>query len=847
MGFPELMNGTKCNSIQVKLAMQGQRARLLFRHHRKRHWLTDQVDPPGYTCGFGNSAKARLYISMGSVRFGLLGLAACTMAWVAPVARAQWNPPNPVESFEKQPQGLEVTQKAGVLRLEVNAADVLHVTYAPLQPVKEARQPDNVVIKHNWPAINFDVSSDTKAITLTTANLKAVIERESGALHFSGTDGKPLTTESYRSLNPVEVNGEKTFHAESFFAIYGSHEGLYGLGQHQAGVWNYRGETVDLSQENTNIAIPLMVSTNGYGIFWNNASRSRVNNRFVHMLYLSAEVADRVDYYFIYGPEADQIVGRYRDLTGEAPLFGRWAYGFWQCKNKYQSQQELETVAAKYRALHIPVDNIVQDWFWWGTMGEMKWNEKYPDPQGLINKLHDEHFHLMVSIWPYFRPGSTVYDEFDKKGWFVEKTKVGGFHPLGQALYDATNPDARKQYWANVNAALFQKGVDAWWLDTDEPETEGREDNILVDHKLHAGSGARYANAYPLFHSGGVSEGQQAASDKKRVFILSRSAYAGSQRYGVTAWSGDVLSDWMTFARQIPAGLNYSISGMPYWTTDIGGFISGGNLNDPSFRELFVRWFQFGAFSPIFRVHGTRWPDENEMWSYGPEAQRILVDYDTLRYRLLPYIYSMAWQVTNNHSTLMRPLVMDWRNDVEAQNTGDEYLFGPAILVSPVTSQGATTRSVYLPKATWYDFWTGEKLEGGRRIEAAAPLEKMPLFVRAGSIVPMGPAMEWSTEKPADPIELRIYPGADGDFILYEDENDGYNYTKGAHATTGLHWDDAARTLTLGAREGSFRGMTAQHTFRVVLVGKGHGTGIGETSTVEKTVDYGGEKAAVNF
>jgi alpha-D-xyloside xylohydrolase len=350
---------------------------------------------------------------------------------------------------------------------------------------------------------------------------------------------------------------------------------------------------------------------------------------------------------------------------------------------------------------------------------------------------------------------------------------------------------------------------------------------------------------YPLFHSGAVSDGQRAASDEKRVFILSRSAYAGSQRYGVTAWSGDVLSDWVTFQRQIPAGLNYSISGMPYWTTDIGGFISGGDLKDAKFRELFVRWFQFGAFSPIFRVHGTRIPDENELWSYGPEAQKILVDYDTLRYRLMPYIYSQAWQVTSQHGTLMRPLVMDWRNDVEAQNTGDEYLFGPAILVTPVTTQGATTKTVYLPKATWYDFWTGEKQEGGKRIEADAPLAKLPLFVRAGSLIPMGPAMEWATQKPADPIELRVYPGADGDFVFYEDENDSYRYEKGAHATVALHWDDAAKTLTLGAREGSFPGMLAEHTFRVVLVSKGLGVGIGESTTAEKTVIYKGAKLVV--
>jgi len=795
-------------------------------------------------------------------------------AGLAPTASmGQWTTPNPVVSFDKRADGLEVRQKDGVLRVEVKADDLLHVTYSPVGPAAAGlasaeRASDDVVVKKDWTGAAFEVVSDEKTITLSTAKVRVQVERESGAIHYiaakggmaTGSQGvvatgpgstahsmrgELLTTDGYRSLRPVEVNGEKAFHAEVSFSIYGSHEGFYGLGQHQAGVWNYRGETVDLSQENTNIAIPLLVSTNGYGIFWNNSSRSRVNNRFVHALYVSAEVADRVDYYFIYGPEPDQIIGRYRELTGEVPLFGRWAYGFWQCKNKYQSQKELETVAAKYRAEHIPVDNIVQDWFWWVTMGEMKWNANYPDPQELIDTLHKEHFHLMVSIWPYFRPGSATYDEFDKKGWFVAKTVSPSFHPVGQALYDATNPEARKQYWANANTALFQKGVDAWWLDTDEPETEGREDNLLVMNKMFLGSGARFANVYPLFHSQGVSDGQRAASDEKRVFILSRSAYAGSQRYGLTAWSGDVLSDWVTFQRQIPAGLNYSMSGMPYWTTDIGGFISGGNLNDPKFRELFVRWFQFGAFSPIFRVHGTRNPDENELWSYGPEDEKILVDFDTLRYRLMPYIYSEAWQVTNNHGTLMRPLVMDWREDVEAQNTGDEYLFGLAILVSPVYTQGVSSRTVYLPKATWYDFWTGEKVEGGKRIQADAPLEKLPLFVRAGSIVPMGPKMEWATEKPADPIELRIYGGADGDFNFYEDENDSYRYEKGAHATIALHWDDGAKTLTIGAREGSFPGMLAQHTFRLVVVGKGHGVGIQESEAAEATVVYKGEKMAV--
>jgi alpha-D-xyloside xylohydrolase len=782
-----------------------------------------------------------------SVRFAPLALTAILLC-AAHSGRAQWNAPNPATSFTQITDGLEVHQTAGVLRIQVTSPSILHVTYGPETATRE-HAPDGVLAKRDWPPAQFSIESDEKAITLTTAQVKAVLERSTGALAYETLTGKTLTTDSYRQLLPAEVNGEKTSHAEVFFAIYGSKEGLYGLGQHQAGVWNYRGETVDLSQENTNIAIPLLVSSNGYGIFWNNPSRSRVNNRFVHMLYLSAEVADKIDYYFLAGPEPDQVIAHYRELTGDAPMFGRWAYGFWQCKNKYQSQKELEDVAAKYRALHIPVDNIVQDWFWWVTMGEMKWNTNYPDPEKLINTLHDEHFHLMVSIWPYFRPGSKEYETMDKNGWFLAKTQVGGFHPVGQALYDPTNPEARKYYWDNANAALFKNGakdgVDAWWLDTDEPETEGREENILVDHQMHLGSGARYANIFPNFHTGGVADGQRAASDQKRVFILSRSAYAGSQRNGVTAWSGDVLSDFVTFQRQISAGLNYAISGMPYWTTDIGGFISGGDLNDPKFRELFVRWFQFGTFSPIFRVHGTRNPSENELWSYGAEAQKILVDYDTLRYRLMPYIYSEAWRVTNERYTLMRPLVMDWRTDVRAQNTGDAYMFGPSILVNPVYTQGATSRSVYLPKATWYDFWTGERVGGEQTVQAAAPLDKLPLYIRAGSILPLGPTMEWATEKPEDPIELRVYPGADGEFTLYEDENDNYNYEKGAHATIPMHWDDGAHTLKIGARSGSFAGMLEKRSFRVVIVRRGHGSGILPSASAERTVIYTGAEVSI--
>jgi len=708
-------------------------------------------------------------------------------------------------------------------------------------------RPDPVIIKKNWPSTKFTTETTDESVTLSTTQIKVVVARVDGAITYRDLSGKQLVQEATRKLTPVRVNGEDAYRAESFLSIYGSHEALYGLGQHQSGVWNYRGESVDISQDNSNIAVPLLVSSNGYGIFWNNDSRSRFNNRFANYLYISSEVADVIDYYFFYGPELDKVIASYRELTGQAPMFGRWAYGFWQCKNRYKSQDEILGVARKYRDLHIPVDNIVQDWFWWNRKGEFTFNKNYPDPKGMIDELHRENFHLMISIWPFFEPGSANYDFAEKQGWFIDKFKFAKppYHTDAMAVYDATNPDARKFYWNQVDQGLFKIGADAWWMDTDEPETEGLEENILLGHKLAIGSGDRYVNIYPLVDTAGVYDGQRAASDQKRVYILSRSAFAGSQRNGVTAWSGDINSDWFSYRRQIPAGLNFALSGIPYWTTDIGGFVFG-SPSDPAFRELFVRWFQFGTFNPILRVHGTRNPDENELWSYGPEAQKILVSFDRLRYRLLPYTYSLAWMTTNSSYTPMRPLVMDFRSDVRAQNTADEFMYGPAFLVSPVTEPAATSRRVYLPQSMWYDFWNGATVDGEREITAESPLEKLPLYIRAGSIIPLGPDIEWSTQKAADPIELRVYRGADGDFTLYEDENDNYDYEKDIHATIPFHWDEARKTLTIGDRQGTFPGMLASRTFRVIFVSENHGVGVAPSDLVDKVVQYSGTQITVS-
>jgi alpha-D-xyloside xylohydrolase len=766
------------------------------------------------------------------------------LAWIfLPLnIQAQWNPANPVVSVKRQSDGVLLTMKAGMLRVDVCDDSTFHVVYSPTTSFPD--EPSYIVTKTAWPAAQWTFDTTDKGIVLTTSRMKVTIFREDGRILFSDATGRKLFQEDERTLTPVEVNGEKTYHSELVSNLWDSTEAFYGLGQHQAGVLNYHGESVELSQDNTNISVPFFLSSNGYGILWNNSSRSCFNNRFPHALYLSSEVADTIDYYFLYGPDFDRIEAGYRDLTGAAPLFGKWAYGFWQCKNRYSSQDELLGVAHKYRELHIPVDNIVQDWFWWTTMGEPVFNQNYPDPKGMLADLHQNNFHVMFSFWPFFQPGSSVYDDMSQRGYLLLSTlEADGIHPKGQALYDAYNPAARQYYW-QLLAKLLAIGADAWWLDTDEPETQYRETNNLVGSKVFIGSGARYANLFPLMHTMGVYLNQRAVTDQKRVFILSRSAFAGIQRNSIAAWSGDVEANWLSFARQIPAGLNFDLSGIPYWTTDIGGFVTG-HPDDPAYRELFVRWFEYGAFCPVFRVHGTRVPSVNELWSYGPEAQAILTDYDRLRYRLMPYIYSVAWMTTNEGYTPMRALVMDFRDDVRAQNIGDQFLFGPAILVNPVTEPGATSRRLYLPKAMWYGFWTGNAVEGPSTIDASAPLDRMPLYVRAGSILPMGPDIQFSTEKPADPIELRVYTGADGGFTLYEDENDNYNYEKGVYATIPLKWDEAKQELTIGERHGKFPGMLETRTFQIVFVTAGHGVGIAPTDRADKVVNYTGAPITV--
>jgi alpha-D-xyloside xylohydrolase len=698
------------------------------------------------------------------------------------------------------------------------------------------------------PSFTARVEIATGRVTFLDAGSAAVLAESASGTSFQATTVGSPAVPSY----VVKQNFDLA-----------SGEAIYGLGQHQQGIWNYVGQSVTLLQKNMEVGVPVWLSSKGYAVLWDNPSVATVDvgKTTAGRLAWNSEAGDAVDYYFCYGPEADTAIAGYRTLTGAAPMFGKWAWGFWQCKERYQTQQELLDVASQYRTLGIPIDGIIQDWRYWpdsfdsntqkGGWGSHDFDpSRYPDPAALMSTLHSEHIHTLISVWAKFdvtSSGTSIPNLQQLEAVNGAYPQVIPYvYPAGQGKwYDPFQPAARSVYWQEISQKIFAFGWDGWWLDASEPELSGkwgefRNFNTAVGTPA-AAPGAKVFNAYPLMHTTGVYEGQRAETSQKRAIILTRSAYAGQQRNAAITWSGDISGSWSVFAAQIPAGLNFVSSGIPYWNTDIGGFGSG----DPStaaYAELFTRWFQYGAFCPMFRVHGTNYA--KEVWRFPTATQPILINYINLRYRLLPYIYSVAWKVTNEGYTMMRPLVMDFRADAQADGIGNQFLFGPSLMVNPVTTSGATSRSVYLPAgATWFDFWTGATLAGGQTITANAPIETMPLYARAGSIVPMGPTIQYAMQS-SDPVELRVYPGANGSFTLYEDEGDNYDYESGARATIPFTWDDGTKTLTIGARQGSFPGMLAQRTFRVVFVRSGHGVGVA-TTPADVVVTYDGSAVAV--
>ena len=749
-------------------------------------------------------------------------------------------PPLPPIAVAQAPDGFTATIGPENLHLSVCGEAVIHVVASPgsLDSIRPD-QPWILDAQQSCPGAKFQFSATDDTATVTTAMVKVEFSLKRGNLQYSTLAGEKLIQEGAavpRTYEPDQVNGERTYHVTDRFSPDPT-EGFYGLGQHQSGMFNYRGSTVELGQNNTDVAIPLLVSSKGYAILWNSASFSYADNRFPLDFHFDSLAGDSVDYYLIYGPEMDQIIHEYRGLTGHTPMLPKWAYGFFQSKDRYMTQNEILGIAHRYRQQHIPLDAIVQDWFWWKTEGDPVFNSNYSDIPGELKTLHDQHVHAMISVWGLFSAESENFKTIAARHWDLANAHV----------YDATNAKARDFYWENLVGQLFSQGWDAFWLDSAEPEEYWPHmgDAILRDKQLAIGSGARYTNIFPFMHTNGIQEHWKAANDQKRVFLLTRSAFLGQQRVGATVWSGDVYSTYWGLSHQVAAGLNFALSGYPYWTTDIGGYWQPHDRppNDPVYQELYTRWFEFGVFCPIFRTHGHR--AHNEMWTYD-KVEPILLNYDRLRYRLMPYIYSLAWRVTDQDYTIQRPLLMDWRTDPETWNIGDQFMFGPAILVSPVLKPDARHRAVYLPDApAWYDFWSGASLPGGKEVDAEAPLDRIPLFVRAGSILALGPEIEYANQKPADPIELRIFPGANGKFELYEDEGDSYNYENGAHAIIPLQWSESSKTLTIGQRNGQYPGMPKEVTFHIVWISPGHGVGEAVEARPDRVVQYEGKAISV--
>ena len=587
-----------------------------------------------------------------------------------------------------------------------------------------------------------------------------------------------------------------------------------------------------------------------------------------------SEITSQLDYYFVAGDDMDEVISGYRTLTGKAQIMPKWAMGYWQSRQKYNTQDEILGALKGFRNRGIPIDNIVLDWNHWpeNAWGSHEFDKtRFPDPKGMVDSIHAMHGRMMISVWPKFYTTTEHFREFDENGWMYQlsvkdslKDWVGPGYTYG--FYDAYNADARKLFWNQMYEHYYPLGIDAWWMDASEPNIRDCTDMQYrkdLCGPTALGPSAEYFNAYALMNADAIYNGQRSVDNDKRVFLLTRSGFAGLQRYSTATWSGDIATRWEDMKAQISAGLNFAMSGIPYWTMDIGGFcvesryVAGQkqwnetkteNADYKEWRELNTRWFQFGAFCPLYRAHG-EYP-LREPWEIAPEghpAYNSIVYYTKLRYNMMPYVYSLAGMTWFKDYTIMRPLVMDFAYDAEVNDVGDQFMLGPAFMVSPVYCYGARSRSVYFPESEgWYDFYSGKFQRGGERIDVKAPYERVPLYVRAGSIVPFGEDMQYTDEKPAEHILLYVYQGADGEFTLYEDEGVNYNYEQGQYAMIPMEYDDETRTLTLGEREGSFPGMLQERTFTVVVVNKDKPQGF-DLRAKGIEVRYTGSKQEIKF
>ena len=763
---------------------------------------------------------------------------------------------------------VEMQTSGTTVTLEFFTPSIVRVVKSPIGHTYEKQglvviaRPDDVRITRKGHTVSSDaltVSLDAKTGALTFTAKGKTLLREKGACQFEPRTTGP-DSGAYRVTQCFQLDKD---------------EAIYGLGTFQNGKINRRGEHKLMEQSNLEDFQNVLQSIKGWGIYWDNYSRTQFDDDAVKGMSFSSEVGDCVDYYFMYGGSADGVIAQMRHLSGDVPMFPLWTYGFWQCKERYKSAAELLGVVDQYRALQVPLDGIVQDWQYWGS--NYLWNamdfltEEYANGEQMIRDVHQKHAHFMISIWASFGPKTKAYRQLDEKGLLFdfETWPQSGLtfwpprmdYPSGVRVYDAFSPEARDIYWQHLKP-LLDKGTDAWWMDSTDPDFFNPKESDY-DHRAGAnGTWRSLRNAFPLETVKGVYHNQRQTEHQKRVFIMTRSAFAGQQHYGSGLWSGDVASSWDMLRKQVPAGLSYSLTGCPNFNTDIGGFFcgsyntkgSGSAPQNPQFQELYVRWMQYGLFCPVFRSHGADAP--REIWQFGKRGEPVYDAIESqirLRYRLIPYLYSTAWQVTSNNESYLRPLFSDFAADKKVWNMTDEFMFGRSILAAPILDPQYTQEIVlrenamtgwdakqpaagdsnvaaaidwstpktvtkYLPKGTlWYDFWTGKSYRGGQSVTLQTSLDRVPMFVRAGSILPLGPEMQYTGEKPWDNLELRLYPGADGTFTLYEDEGDTYRYEQGVYTTIRFDWNDQARTLTIAERQGSYPGMLSSRQFIVIL------------------------------
>ena len=924
------------------------------------------------------------------------------------------------ESYLKTASGTEITIKNSLtgikkIRLQPIADQIIHVTAISVNEF-----PIDKSLMAIWPsktAIPYTAKFENGSVIITTKTIKAEVSVETGIVTYRDLNNKLILTQSKTiepALVPKVFNGESSYKVSQVFDAQ-ENEAYYGLGQHQQGLVNYKGRRVDLSQYNTEIGVPFLISNKGYGILWDNYSitkagdireyqplsamrlfsktdnegwltatyslrtapdkvllsrpvseisqnwltdqhkfpanikmqdavvnyegaiaadqgglyqlqlkyagyvkvwfegklvadywrqawnpgaaiidlkleknkKSRIKIEWMpdggesyfgltclppvpealeNTFALTSESGAAVNYYFIHGDNADQVISGYRQITGKAVLMPKWAMGFWQSRERYKTQEDILSTVKEFRDRKIPLDNIVLDWSYWKQpeWGSQQFDPaRFEAPEEMIKSLHDQHVNLMISVWPKFNKGFDIYDDFDKNKFLYKRNIEDGRRDwIGtgyqNTFYDAFNPKARTAFWNLMNKRLYSKGIDAWWMDATEPDMHSNE-SVEVRKELmtptYEGSSTTYFNAFPLQNAKGVYEGQRKVNPNNRVFILTRSAYAGLQRYAAAAWSGDIASRWDDMKNQIGAGINFSLSGMPYWTMDIGGFsvekryeeAKGADLEE--WRELNTRWYQFGAFVPLFRVHG-QYPFR-EIYNIAPEthpAYKSMLYYNKLRYRLMPYIYSLAGNSYQQDYTMMRGLMMDFPQDLKASNLNDEFMFGPSLLINPVYTYKDRSKNVYLPAGQgWYDLYSGKYFKGGQEIKAEATYERMPVYVKEGSILPTGPELQYTSEKAADPLTLFVYTGKDASFSLYEDEGTNYNYEKGAFSTINFNYSEQGKSLTIGDRKGSFAGMLNDRTIRIIVIAPKSAKALNFVQKAGHTLKYSGKQTVIKL